>query len=310
MGGQLIHQLEAYGYRAALVPIRRLHDLQGAIEGLHEQGFLDEAFYQERLTGFAFSAPENVPKARSLIVVAYRDPPVRFSFGWRGERLSLVVPPTYLHWREKDRRVEGLLAELLEPEGYRVAPAVVPKKLLAVCSGLALYGKNNITYVEGMGSFHRLVAFCSDVPPEQDEWREPKVMERCERCSSCVRSCPTAAIAPERFLLRAERCITFLNEKPGHVAFPEWVDATGHNCLVGCMHCQRSCPENRAVLGWHEEGVEFSEEETGHLLRGAPLAKLSAGLVEKLERWDLLELLDVLPRNLNVLLGRRDLRSA
>jgi epoxyqueuosine reductase len=310
MEGALIRHLEQRGYQTRLVSIRRLGDLQEAIEGAHREGFLDEAFYQERLTRFVFRAPENMPEARSLIVVAYRDLPVRFYFSWRGERFPLVVPPTYLHWREKDERVEGVLAELLEPEGYGVVQTVVPKKLLAVCSGLAEYGKNNITYIEGMGSFHRLAAFCSDRPCEQDEWREPKLMERCERCSSCVRNCPTGAIGPERFLLRAERCITFLNEKPGHVAFPEWVDATWHNCPVGCMHCQRVCPENRGVLDWYEEALEFSEEETGLLSAGVPLAELPVELAEKLERWDLLELLDVLPRNLGALLGRTDLRSA
>jgi epoxyqueuosine reductase len=304
MDNGLLRTLEPLGYRASVVSIRRLHDLQEAIDGAHERGFLDEAFYQERLTRFVFSPPDNLPEARSLIVVAYRDPPVRFSFIWKGERFPLVVPPTYLHWREKDRRVEGLLAELPEPQGYRVAPATVPKKLLAVSSGLAEYGKNNVTYVEGMGSFYRLAAFYSDLPRKQDEWGEPKVMERCERCSRCLRSCPTGAIDPERFLLRAERCITFLNEKPGHVTFPEWVDCAGHNCLVGCMHCQRSCPENRAVLDWYEEGVEFSEQETELLLGGLPSAELPAVLVEKLERWDLLELLDVLPRNLAPLLDR------
>jgi epoxyqueuosine reductase len=197
----------------------------------------------------------------------------------------------------------------LELEGYRVAQAIVPKKLLAVCGGVAAYGKNNITYVDGMGSFHRLVAFYSNLPCEQDEWREPRLMERCERCLGCARSCPTGAIEPERFLLRAERCITFWNEKPGQVAFPEWVEASWHNCLVGCMRCQRGCPENREVLDFYEEGVEFSEEETGLLLERVPLAELPVVLVEKLEHWDLFELLDILPRNLEVLL-RRDLQPA
>jgi len=310
MKGTLVHELEAHGYPARVVSIRRLHDLRQAIERVHKQGLLDEEFCQERLTGFIFRPPEDMPEAKSLIVVAFRDPQVRFFFNLRGARIPVIVPPTYLHWREKDKQVEGVLAELLGTEGYRVAQATVPKKLLAVCSGLAAYGKNNITYIEGMGSFHRLAAFFSDLQCEQDDWREPQVMEHCEQCLGCLRGCPTGAIEPERFLLRAERCITFWNEKPGQVAFPDWVEASWHNCLIGCMRCQRVCPENRGVLDWYEEGVEFSEEETGLLLGGVPLAELPAVLVEKLERWDLLESLDILPRNLNALLSRRDLRPA
>lgn len=303
----LIHQLEERGYQGRIVSIRRLHDLQEAFEGSYRQGLLDEEFYQERLTGFVFRPPDDMPEARSLIVVAFRDPQVRFTFSWGGEHIPLIVPPTYLHWREKDKQVDRILTELLEPEGYRVVQAVVPKKLLAVRSGLAVYGKNNITYVAGLGSFHRLAAFCSDLPCEQDEWGELRMMERCEQCQACVQSCPTSAIVPERFMLHAERCITFRNERPGQVAFPEWMDSSWHNCLVGCMHCQGICPENKDKLSWYEEGVEFSVEETASLLGGIPLAELPGALVQKLERWDLLDLLDILPRNLKVLLEGRDL---
>jgi epoxyqueuosine reductase len=310
MKGTLVDQLEAHGYQARAVSIRRLHDLRQAIEGMQRQGLLDEEFRQERLAGFAFTPPEDLPQAQSLIVVAFRDPQVRFFFNWRGARVPLIVPPTYLHWQEKDGQVERVLAELLGPEGHRVVQAIVPMKLLAVCSGLAAYGKSNITYIEGMGSFHRLAAFCSDLQCEQDDWREPRVMEECDRCLGCLRGCPAGAIEPERFLIRAERCITFRNEKPGQVAFPQWMEASWHNCLVGCMRCQRVCPENRGVLDWCEEGGEFSEQETGLLLGGRPLAELPATLVEKLERWNLLELHDILPRNLNALLAPRDLRPA
>jgi epoxyqueuosine reductase len=280
-----------------------LRDLRDALDASYRQGLLNEEFYQERLTGFARRRPVEMPDARSLIIVAFRDPPMRFSFVRRRTRRTLVVPPTYLHWQEKDKEVQGVLDEILRSEGYRVAQVAVPKKLLAVCSGLAVYGRNNVTYVEGMGSLHRLAAFCSDRPSERDLWREPMAMERCARCTSCVSSCPTGAIDSERFLLRAERCLTFLNEKPPDVAFPAWVEPSWHNCLVGCMHCQNACPENRGLLDWCEDGAEFSEEETGFLLEGRSLAELPAALSTKLQRWDLDEWLDILPRNLSALLG-------
>jgi epoxyqueuosine reductase len=37
-------------------------------------------------------------------------------------------------------------------------------KRLAVRSGLARYGRNNVTYVEGMGSFLELSASLTDMP--------------------------------------------------------------------------------------------------------------------------------------------------
>ena len=47
------------------------------------------------------------------------------------------------------------------------------------CCGLAVYGRNNIAYVEGLGSHFRLSAFYSNLPTETDIWRKPRMMERC-----------------------------------------------------------------------------------------------------------------------------------
>jgi epoxyqueuosine reductase len=127
-------------------------------------------------------------------------------------------------------------------------------------------------------------------------------MDRCHDCSACLRSCPTGAIGPDRFLLRAELCTTFHNEQPVEVDFPEWIDPTWHDCLVGCLHCQRVCPENRDVLRWIEEGPEFSAEETELLVQGVAVDRLPSATAEKLEQSDLGQVVELLPRNLKVLL--------
>jgi epoxyqueuosine reductase len=298
MEKELLRQLAARGIQARIVSIRRLEDLRQTIEGQHRQGLFDEQFYQSRLALYTYSPPDDMPEARSLLIVGYRDPPVRFTFQWRGQAIEVDVPPTYLHWNEKDQQVGDLLAGVLAQQGHRLTRVVVPKKLLAVCSGLALYGRNNITYVEGMGSYHRLAAFCSDLPCEGDDWQSPRMMDLCERCTACRRACPTEAIGRDRFLLHAERCLTYLNEMPGNIPFPDWLEPSSHNCLVGCMHCQIACPENRGVLDWHEPGAEFTEEETALLLEGPALQELPATLRAKVERWDPEEWYDGLPRNL------------
>jgi epoxyqueuosine reductase len=68
------------------------------------------------------------------------------------------------------------------------------------------------------------------------------------------------------------------------------------------LHCQRVCPENRDFLDWVEEGAGFSSEETALLVAGAPLDQLPVETVRKLEESDLVDLVDVLPRSLKVLL--------
>jgi epoxyqueuosine reductase len=304
MTSELVRQLEERGYKARIVSIQHLQELQQGIEGYYRQDLIDAELYQEYLTSFTFSIPNSLPHARSLIIVAVPQPQTRVTFAWNGKSIPVIVPPTYLHSKRTDKQVEDLLGEILGRHGYRVTQARLPQKLLAVHSGLGAYGKNNICYVDGMGSFHRPVAFYSDFPCQEDNWQEVHMMEACQRCSACLRKCPTGAITSERFLLHAERCITFRNEKPGDVPFPKWIDPSWHNCLVGCLDCQTICPQNRDVLQWIDEGAQFSQEETALFLEGVSLDQLPAATVKKLQHFDMVEYLDLFPRNLHVFFER------
>lgn len=299
-------RLQKQGLAVRFARGERVRELQQNLHALQRDGLFDEVFYRERLAGFRFHEPDGFSGECALIVVAVPQPSVRFTFEWRGSRHQFLVPPTYLHWHETDRRVELALAEILAASGHRIAGANLPKKLLAVRAGLAEYGRNNVTYVQGMGSHHRLAAFYTDAPCPQDSWREPEFLKRCDTCMSCLGGCPTGAIQPDRFLLRGERCIAYLNEAPTAVPFPDWLDSAWHNCLIGCLHCQSVCPENSEVHRWTEDGATFSEQETALLLAGAPLEQLPPSLVERLARSDLADIMDVLPRNLRALLDKVD----
>jgi epoxyqueuosine reductase len=194
------------------------------------------------------------------------------------------------------------VAKVVGKEGYKVATPVLPLKLLATRSGLAEYGRNNITYVSGMGSFTRLAAVYSDMPCKEDGWQEARMMKRCENCDLCRKACPTGAIPQGRFLLRAERCLTFHNENKGSIPFPGWIKPSWHNALVGCLTCQNACPENRPFLKSVGETAEFNEEETRLLVKGTPREQISAPTMEKLKLLSLTDYYDELPRNLSVLL--------
>ena len=138
------------------------------------------------------------------------------------------------------------------------------------------------------------------------------LMQACIACPDmpCAVACPTDALTVPadgwagyrigvlEFL--PERCITYHNEMPAEVPFDRGLDPTWHNCLVGCMHCQRVCPETIPFLGWIEGGEEFDEEETARLLAGASRDELPPATLAKLERLDLLDSLDTIPRNLGI----------
>ncbi len=300
---ELLHHLEERGYRGRIVSIQHLAELREEMEKRHSQGSFDEEFYRLRLAFFEFKAPENLPEAKSIIVVAVPRPQAQAIFTFKGKRRELILPPTYVAYEQTRNRVAEVLNGVLKEKGYSVAPTSLPLKLLAVRSGLTEYGRNNITYASGMGSFLQLVAFYSDLPCTEDMWGEARMMKQCQNCQACRRSCPTGAISSDRFLLHADRCIVFHNEKKGDFPFPSWIDPSWHNCVQGCLHCQRVCPEDSKFMNWIVEREEFSQEETELLLKGA--LALSSTTLEKLKNLDLAdpETLDYLPRNLRVFFG-------
>jgi len=301
---ELFADLRKSGYQARIVSIDHLTLLQREIDGFRNRCLFDNEFFQERLAWFRFRAPENLPRAQSVIVVAVPRPQTRAIFTLSGHRRPLIIPPTYTAYDGIREQVENFMAKILSRKGYTLARTALPLKLLAVRSGLGQYGRNNICYVSGMGSFLQLVAIYSDMPCEEDGWQETTMMETCEECELCRRACPTGAISSDRFLLRAERCIVYHNEKKSDIPFPNWMDTSWHNCIIGCMHCQRVCPQNRDFIQWTGEEEKFSEKETTLLLKGVPHDKLPAVTLRKLKRLSLVEYLDSLPRNLGVFLNK------
>ncbi len=294
---RLSDELAQRGYQSKILSSGHIHDLQDEIVSQYRQGLFDNEFYTEELAGFDFGIADSFAGSKSIIIVAAPQPHVRITFELQGESHPCIIPATYSY--ETDRQIQDLLEHHLKPAGLRVKKARLPWKLLAVSSGLAKYGKNNITYVNGLGSYHRLVAFISDLPGAEDTWQAPQVLERCENCKACLKACPTGAISADRFLLMAERCLTFHNERRGK--FPRWIKPAWHNCLVGCLYCQKACPVNKEVPMSIEEGPVFSEKETAFILRDPSQDEISQNTIEKLASLDMVEYLPVLGRNLREL---------
>ncbi len=295
--------LELQGYRSRTISASHLSDLQEAIEGKHLQNLFDPNFYQECLSFFQFRAPEDFPKDASIIVVAVPCASTKLGFSRDGKVTYLTIPPTYVGYTNTFQIVGDRIRQYLTPKGYRVAPVKLPLKTLAVQSGLGAYGRNNICYVPGMGSFHQLVAYFIDIPGLEDNWQEASMMEACENCVACIRKCPTQAIQVDRFLLQADRCLVYHNERGPGYPFPEWINPAVHNCLVGCMVCQQVCPVDKPFLNQIDDGGIFSTVETSMLLEGFSAERLPVATLEKLEQLELMDYLEVLPRNLGVLLN-------
>lgn len=295
-------------YPHRTVSAHHREDMKKEIDALHADGKLADIVYRSYSRIFDCPMPKGYTESGSLIVAAVPRPQETIGFSWKGTIHRLLLPPSYIRYWEITEEVESLLNQKLNPHGYSAIFARVPQKIAAVRSGLAQYGRNNITYVPGCGSLHMLATFYSDMPCSHDVWQEPEIMPRCQTCSACAKSCPSNAISQDGFLIQQDRCITLYSGYSGGLDFPEWLEPSWVECLIGCMKCQRICPENQDYIKRIEDNESFSEEETQLLRTGLSENDIPGSIQDKLERMGLIRFfglqkcLEVFSRKLNLLL--------
>jgi epoxyqueuosine reductase len=283
------------------VSITHLKDLETEITGWKQHKLITEKFYKQNYGDFLFHPPQSISNARSIVIIGIPQKYFPVTFTHQKKQYNTLIPPTYVYSKIRSTCKE-ILTSVLEKKGCSVELAILPLKLLAVRSGLGKYGKNNICYVEGMGSYIRLQGFYTDYTFPTDDWQEKEAMESCRICTLCHNACPTHCIPKDRFLIHADHCLTHLNENEGD--FPAWVPPQSHNALVGCMHCQMICPQNKKYLQKEEQTLTFTEEETSIILQKTPREHLPGALAEKLTSFDMDEYYSLLERNLKVLIKK------
>src|SRR3972149_4889651 len=127
------------------------------LEGVSRRGWQGRVVRAERGGGLG----DAIERVRGGVVIAVPAPGVRLTFHGKGAAREAVLPPTYAGYNATTRRVQDAVTSMLEEGGWRSARPLLPLKTLAAHSGLATYGRNNITYVPGMGSYAQLVALFS-----------------------------------------------------------------------------------------------------------------------------------------------------
>jgi epoxyqueuosine reductase len=297
----LIEALRKHGLEAGIISVSHIDDIKEEIASLKEQSLFDEHFYNEFISSrMEHNHFNSIPGANSIIIIACPQMITPIKFEFHGKNHTVIIPPSYVY-SELYEHVESIVKQLLKPYKYTIEFTRLPAKLMAVRSGIALYGKNNISYINGMGSFYRLFAFISDMPCDEGRWREAEVMPECSNCNACTKTCPTGAIDGHHFLIHAEKCITYFNELTGD--FPDWFDNDWHNSLVGCMKCQLVCPRNKAFINQYEKEISFTEKDVELILENTQLEQLPCQLKEQLEKLNMMDYYNVLGRNLSALIG-------
>lgn len=303
---KLYSAVEAEGFAMKTFHAAHLEEIRHDFEKLVEQGLLEEEFYKNNLTNFNYDYESILNKAKSVIVIAVPQKGSIAEFVYKGKKINAAIPPIYLPSNIRSKLTNILDCTLVEG-GYHYSRPMLPLKLLAVRSGLGQYGRNNICYVPKIGSFLRLHAYITDYEFADDSWGAVKVMESCKNCTACIESCPTKAIEEERFLIKAQNCITNLNEFLTPI--PKWVSPSWHNAIIGCMKCQQACPHNKHNLEAVEQRICFNEEETEQLLRAVAMEELQASVRDKLIHSGMDSFYNVLPRNLQLLIGEQEYKQ-
>ncbi len=291
----LTKEFDSINAKFRIVSASHVKELFEEIDSLKETGPISVKLYNRCMSNF--NKIKNLNDNHSIIIVGIPQKITILEFQHNGKKYDVVIPPSYVY-RESRKACIDILSKVFHGKIKTVDVADIPLKLLAVCSGLGKYGRNNICYIEGMGSFLRLEGYYLDCPVGIDNWQEKQMMEKCKDCKICMKSCPHSCIDNNRFLINAEHCLTFFNEDDED--FPKWV--TAHNALVGCMKCQINCPMNKDFVETKNRDIVFSEDETEIILRGFKEEDYQKNVYAKIKKLNMDEYSSLLPRNLGVLL--------
>jgi epoxyqueuosine reductase len=293
------------GYRVALGSVSLLEEVRNSLQKRRESGEINADFYRENLDVFTYLDGVSIKNPRSVIIVAIPAPAYVLTFISGGKTIETILPPTYLNYRKKFAEVRDDLAKALEGSGFRVELLNAPLKALGNRLGLLSYGRNNLGYIEGLGSYFQLVGLVSDMPVKAESVTSgpaEKLLPRCEKCRICAAACPTGAIGRDRILLHAEKCYTPFSESIRPI--PNGLNPPSPKCLIGCLRCQELCPEDKGLLRQESAPVSFDAEETAAFLGMKPAAEGPAleRALAKFKKLGLSEGLPIYRRNLRRLL--------
>ena len=298
-------QIPSYKYR--ILSVDRFPALQKEYNDARDNQSLGRTQkYREQIAPLGLKLPSDFSNAKFVIVMAAYAKPMFVNFHLDGESYRIMVPFQYYDDDLDSDELKSIIRkDIIKSNERRVVDVSqdVPLKLLAARSGLGYYARNSLVFVEGMGSYNLLHAFLTDHAFSDDHWTSLRILDECNHCHACERTCPTRCINRWSYSVNIDQCITLYNENQGE--FPNYILGSMHHALMGCMKCKEPCPANEGIAELSGNMQDISEEETRKILNGTPDEALLKSLQRKLRNFPATETIDqfpILSRNLKALI--------
>lgn len=235
--------------------------LRASLTALSEGRLADMAWMSAEWLERATKPDRFLPGAKSLIVVALpnhsADPDLPIDGVARG-RVARYARSRDYH-RVFESKLRRIAKRLRDEFGVETRPTVDYGPLLerpyAELAGLAWRGKSTMALVPGFGPWVMLGVVATTLELERDE----PLKKVCGTCTRCVVACPTAAIAPDGYVLDSRRCISYQTiENRGVI--PRELRASFGDWVFGCDACLDACPVGAKQFASHPDFVPPTTE--------------------------------------------------
>lgn len=294
-------QIPALEYKFRTFSVEHVAEVKEWFDKLKSENKLsDNKTFRSYIDNFRFNPEEIMPGAKSLIILSIPQRLTSLILNYKRKKYEILIPTGYIDDGIKADDIKNhVMTNIVKDSSRKLEQKVrLPLKTLGAKSGLTKYGKNNISYVDGYGSYHDLWGFYTDQVLE-DNWGQMNMLRECNGCSICINSCPTKCFRSDNFVIDIGKCISLYNEQK--LPIPSWIDPKAHNAAVGCLKCQYECPANSIGKSNVFVMPELTHDETEFLLTCGKDEQIKKSVLDKLSsRFPYVNSPEYIARNLNL----------
>jgi len=272
-----------FQYKYSTMSVKHLSEIKKWYEKLSDEGKMSNSKFFRSDLHFQYDVNKIIPNSKSIIIISIPERIAKIICHIEDQQYEILIPTGYVDDSVTEYMVKRrLMDEIIQDHSKRIEWIYLPLKTIAVRSGLAKYGKNNIAYVDKYGSNHRLKGYVTNMELN-DNWGSLKLLRDCKGCTICIKECPNGCFRDDNFVIDVGKCLTLYNYP--NQAIPEWMDPKIHHTMIGCLKCQLNCPANEKSNQNVITLAELTKEETEFIWGDSMDTEMHQYLIEKLHHF-------------------------